>query len=236
VDLNPAFARQVADAQAPFTCLKARADGKATDPRDCLPAKYYHVYGSAFVACEMIARGHSPALVKPLQEALGWYYRAYWLETVADKCSGRDSDSDFPTTPKRVNGWLNTLAEVHSLGQRQSCSSADLVDAFNDGDVGAEPEACDRPTADAVFLLRKWSVLGKPGAAFGSLVPNLGSASYEAKDQPASWTQERFQLARAKVKSIESDFAWTMAQHRLGAEFAATHCKPEKATPSCEIN
>lgn len=42
---------------------------------ELLPAKSYHIYGGALVACEMIGRGYSPQLVKYLQGWIAWAYR-----------------------------------------------------------------------------------------------------------------------------------------------------------------
>ncbi|MBU6376786.1 MAG: hypothetical protein KGQ59_12365, partial [Bdellovibrionales bacterium] len=58
--------------------MKARV---VHDQSSSVAAKYYHVYGSALVACELVHRGHSPVLVAQLQKLLGWAYRAQRFNT-----------------------------------------------------------------------------------------------------------------------------------------------------------
>jgi hypothetical protein len=223
VDISSSLRKRIADSQAPFACSAHRSPTEKPDPYSCLPAKAYHVYGGEYVACEMIARGHNPALVVELSAALGWYYRGFYLTSIARDCADDLNSPDDPPTPKKVSGWLDLLAELKHLGRRTSCTSADLVD-YSPEDFFV---ACDRPTKDALFLLRQWTILGAPGKFLGPLVPNLGAGEVRPENRPASWSDERFQLAKAKVKQIYTDFEWTMEQHRAGAKFAQEHCKPD---------
>ncbi|MGZ3650341.1 MAG: hypothetical protein ACXVB9_03625 [Bdellovibrionota bacterium] len=223
IGISQALQKKIAEAQAPFTCAGARSAQKNPDPKACLPSKEYHVYGAEYVACEMIARGHNPRLVVELEAAMGWYYRGYWLANEASKCDvdlGRHNPS-----PAKVQKWLDLLAEVRHLGRSTSCSSAELMDQLEPSPLSQ----CDQPYKDAIFLARKWTLLGTLGKPFGAIIPSIGSSNVPMEDRPAAWSDERFQLAKAKFKSILSDFEWTMEQHRVGAEFAASHCRPDPA-------
>lgn len=44
--------------------------------------------------------------------------------------------------------------------------------------------------------------------------------------RPEGWTQDRYENARSRLVTWLIDWKWTTTQHRLGAEFAAKHCRP----------
>ena len=56
-----------------------------TTQHDKVPAKYYHVYGSAAVSCELIERGHDPRLVSVVEQLAAWSYRTIRMNK--DVCS-----------------------------------------------------------------------------------------------------------------------------------------------------
>ncbi|NDD90656.1 hypothetical protein EBZ37_01005 [bacterium] len=68
----------------------------ARDQKPDVAAKYYHVYGAALVACELVRRGHSPVLVAQLQKLLGWAYRAQRFNTEA--CSLARKSEEYRKT------------------------------------------------------------------------------------------------------------------------------------------
>jgi hypothetical protein len=190
-----------------------------------LPAKYYHVYGGALVACEMIARGHSPAVVIALSDLGAWYYRVLAL-------SGNAPPPESPGNPENnaqdAQGWVESIKEVLRFGPRQQC--------MNDPDSGSSDPVMDgggfnpQVQADAYELIRRWTLSGGFGFVMGaSLDTNLQIpfAEYTGFDRPANWSKERYKVAKAQFDALMIDFTWTIKQHDVGARFAVAHCKPD---------
>lgn len=208
----------------------------------CQPGKYYHVYGAAAVACEMIARGHSPLVVTEMSAAAGWFYRVLWITSkFASACP--DAISTKPVSKGQVIGWSQTLQEVLHLGAKSGCKSPE-----------AEPDLSEPPTTDyysddhvmcdAAELMRRETLSGNFGQAMGFLYTDLPSVSAiltgaaetdrgiplltEGANRPADWSRARYERAEQTVASIKADFTWTREQHRIGAQFAAQVCKPDQ--------
>lgn len=201
-------------------------------PSRSIPSKYYHVLGSAAVACELIAKGHNPKQVTRLLEMAGWAYRVYWLSRLASE----SRTESFPETDlNKVIAWLKKPS-------------------FNKCDNSLPPEETLRPNSqrDAMFLLRSWALngddiktFGGPGEKLSGVYTNLLNPIGElgvhditsSVAKPRGWTNPQFEDARAKVKSIMTDFIWTMEQQRIGAEFASRVCKVDPKllnTNSCK--
>ena len=206
-------------------------DKRGFAKRECIQSKNYHIYGSAVIACEMIAKGHNPKLVIELSKLAGWYYRVLWLNNLAE-------DKSDPTkfSPKEnLKEASETLKNLFTIGKpKAQCSVDDYV----------QPSRAS--TKDAVALLKRWTLSGNFGKSFGDLYTNI-MVSPLAKldlslgmrwDRPVEWSDSRFNNAIAELKSILVDFDWTVKQHEIGAEFAASVCKPDnrKLANSCRGN
>jgi hypothetical protein len=70
--------------------VRLQAPGEGAE---ALPAKQYHIYGSAFVTCEMIQKGYPPILLKRAQKMLGWAYRTQRMNTIINAAR---SNFEFP--------------------------------------------------------------------------------------------------------------------------------------------
>lgn len=208
-----------------------------TNPSNCIAAKYYHVIGSAAIACELIAMGHDPGKVILISEAAGFAYRSFWLSDMITKAI--DSGKSDKTAPSSRASAANRVAAFLTNKGEPSCTASNAPEAI---DIMR-----DHPNiVDAITLLKRWTVtdaqikkLGKLGEQFGTISTNwllpegmLGvhDFTYELV-KPHDWSEERYKKARAEVKSILSDFAWTMAQHRVGAEFGAKVCRKDPSIP-----
>jgi hypothetical protein len=210
----------------------------------CLPAKYYHVYGAAAVACEMIARGHNPRIVTELAAASGWAYRVMWLTSlIQEKCPSEVNTA--PARKENIESWSVTLNDVLHIGARKSCD-VDTVEAPFPAAPLADAYANPQTMCDAAALLRHETVSGNLGQSLGAIYTNIpaGKLFMQGTDSPSyndshlakAWGAKRLSSARQAVESIKADFAWTREQHRIGAKFAATVCKPDargKANSVC---
>lgn len=219
IDISPSLKKRILRRKAAAAC-------DSTDPAQCLPAKYYHIYGSAFVACELIQRGHNPALVTEVSELAGWYYRVLWLSNLAQQ--------DPAATPeKTAHGWLDSLREIVDFGKPLACS-ATVPEPEPEPPLGADSEN-EQVQRDALQLMRQWTLSRDFGSQLGQLYTDIPTSPVAKIDaltgvelgRPAGWSKDRFKKAFAKFRSIMTDFAWTAEQHRIGAEFAAKVCKPD---------
>lgn len=76
------FASGVLDASADISPeLKQQLNATGTRDNYTEHQKNYHVLAAAFVACEMVSRGHPPHLVVALQKVLAWAYRTSSYKT-----------------------------------------------------------------------------------------------------------------------------------------------------------
>lgn len=221
VDISPSMKKRIVNTS------DMRCPEHSEDPAPCIPAKYYHIYGSALVACEMISEGHDPLAVIELSKIAGWYYRVLTLSEIAKK--GDPADHDM--TP--LQGWLTSMKESLEFGtQKNACGSPSQQEVNTPNDLPDE-----KNLADAMELMRRWTLSGDFGKSIGMVYTNIVTNPLEAADlwfglelgRPAGWSDARFKRAKAELKNVFTDFSWTTDQHRIGAEFAASVCKPDPA-------
>jgi hypothetical protein len=198
-------------------------DSMHVDPAACIPSKNYHIYGSALVACEMISKGHNPKAVIELSKLSGWYYRILWLNKIAEENTDSLQISEKQNVEKILNGLDVFKNFVNSNVAKPSCGPQ------------SEAKPNQANLRDALSLLRRWTISGNLGASLGDMYTDLMISPVGKLDlryglnldQPTNWSQDRFDSAKAELKSIMTDFEWTIEQHRIGAEFAAKVCKPD---------
>ncbi len=222
VDISDAMRNRI-DRTSDLRCSRS-----STDPSSCIPAKYYHVLGSAFVACELISRGYDPHLVTELSKAAAWYYRVLTLSDTADWADSGATESNFGEELGKVaQGWVESLEEVRNFTKpKNDCPMPGAT---------APIQPTRAALSDALELMRFWSISGNFGANLGEVYTNLMLNPLASADlnwnwelsRPAHWTNARFKRAEAEVRSILTDFDWTIEQHKVGAEFAAQVCKPD---------
>ena len=97
---------------------------------------------------------------------------------------------------------------------------------------------------DAAHLYNSWYLGGK--SILGIKVPctdirlggpknlldanrNLFDSWRERPIDAIEWSKERYDAAAKYLTVWDVDFEWTIAQHEVGAKFAAEHCKKEKS-------
>ncbi|MEO5667421.1 MAG: hypothetical protein ABIR96_05120 [Bdellovibrionota bacterium] len=207
----------------------ASARPRGRQPGALLPAKYYHIMGSAAVACELVAKGHSPALVKSLSRLLGWAYRAQRLN--AEQCRNAFDDAKAEDKERLVK-----LRNKASFGKKK--------DAQNTKGDEASPEEHrsenQNVSQDAVQLM-KASALGGQKIGWGDFSVQIPQTNFRVKvpawlekfdyvknfSKPKDWSNERFAAAKLKMESWFADWAWTTEQHAVGGDFGAEMCSPE---------
>lgn len=196
-----------------------RPAGRA--PGALLPAKYYHIMGSAAVACELLAKGHDPALVKTLSRLLGWAYRAQRI------------NSEYCNKPYRESKVKDKthLEKLTNIGRKQK-PDTDLSEE--------ESEEFFNVNTDAVELMRR-NALGGQKVGFGDFSFQIPQSNFRVKvpawlekidfvknlGKPSGWSDERFAAAKAKMETWFADWAWTTEQHAVGGAFGAEMCSPE---------
>jgi len=161
-------------------------------------AKYYHIYGSAGIACEMIERGHSPKVVERLQQLAVWSYRTLRIT------------NEFCGQPQ------------------ENPARADAAALLNRDYLGGEKRTAESwrfaPFTLVGFLERKISSPMK--VTIQPEMPQTNIKRPFARDiKPEGWSDERYLAAKKQLESVLIDWEWSMEQHRLGAQFAAEHCK-----------
>lgn len=181
--------------------LRRISERFAHQPR---PAKQYHVHIAAFMVCEMISAGMDPLWAKALEHWTAWAYR-----------------------DARLNLTLHEIAIKQR--DRQALSAQEQTDL------------------QAAELLRRWFTGGK--AAFGVPLPlTIASPSdaifpfapkaemiprgrlwpilrdLEGYSKPSGMSEPDFLKAKDRVRDWVTEWDWTVAQHDVGANFAAQVC------------
>lgn len=197
-----------------------------------LPAKHYHVLGSAAAACELVRKGAPGWFARMVQPNAAWAYRTLRID-------------------ERAQGALNQREQfkaeyselVANLGDRapdfESFVAAKFVAAAPaDALAGAEtpPELkkarVELSYMDAFTLMEDRGYGGHK--VFGKRIP-FSTARIDwpwkllSSGVPSGWSPERAAEAERRLETFLVDSEWTTAQHTAGAAFAASHCRPEGA-------
>ncbi|WP_413557325.1 hypothetical protein [Bdellovibrio sp. HCB209] len=90
--------------------------------------------------------------------------------------------------------------------------------------------------SDAAELYKSWYLGG--GKTFGQDIPCTDIRVWGPNDlmkpdanffdklsKPSGWAEDRYRQAAQKLSTWDDDFKWTIAQHKVGAEFAGKNCK-----------
>ena len=166
-------------------------------------AKYYHVYGAAVVACELVRKGHSPALVAGIQKLLGWAYRAQRFNTEVCALARRAPED----------------RELEGIGESEQLQmdAAELMRRWalnTDGTFVGKKVLFPFQTNFRVVIPR-WM---EEAPVVGKVVDRFS--------RPMGWSDERFRKARAKFETYMTDWQWTTEAHEVGGAFGAKVCAP----------
>ncbi|WP_413557439.1 hypothetical protein [Bdellovibrio sp. HCB209] len=212
------------------------------------PAKYYHVYGAAFMACQLVQNGVSPLKTTFIQQQAARLYRAIRM------CESVDSAELKFLDPKSADSSLRAVLDVQNkkvicplVGN--SPRECQLINELGYNPVligsGAITPGVDEVKAkwagklrnsDAATLYKSWYLGG--GEIKGQKIPCSDLRVWGPNDlmkpdanffdkisKPREWSVERFKSASQKLATWDVDFKWTIAQHKVGAEFASKNCK-----------
>lgn len=181
-----------------------------------LNAKYYHVYGGALIACEMIRKGAPPAFALWFTRNLAWYYRTARMNETAE--SYAKMRNHMETT---YRGYLASLKRGEAALPKEEFARAVLSEYDEKDRFGWRLDMMD-----AYELLERW---GYGGELFGVRVPITESRVFffRRRSKPEEWSQTRFEAAKRRLETFLIDWEWTVAQHDAGARFAAKVCRDE---------
>jgi hypothetical protein len=225
-----------------------------------LPAKNYHIYSSAFMACQLIEEGMSPANAKRVEAEAAKIYRGIRLCQVLE-------DTDVGSVPgyRTAQDFLLSHDAPAKCRQRNFASAnsaaCELVDEaqFYRQQIRDPVELRKKidglfATADASVLYRRWFFAGL-SQKFGthlpctdtqvagpkellkpesSADPNASGFNFHTPFKPLAWTNARYENAKRKLATWVVDSKWTIAQHQVGAAFAAKVCKRRPANETLE--
>ena len=219
-----------------------------------LPAKYYHVFGEAFIACKLVQKGHSREAIVAVAKLASHFYRGVAL------CNDVNSDARVQEilqneylkerSAKPLEDFiLDKMNEVKMPlpgNERKNFQDviSDLNEKIEENQHTREKYSDAQRRAlviaflaqyDAAFLYREWF---KGSTKIAGLIdwPCTSKQIFGPKNlwnplengesyKPPGWDLERFVRASRKLATYIVDFEWTMAQHAAGATFATNVCR-----------
>lgn len=225
-----------------------------------MPAKYYHVYGAAFMACQLIQQGVSPKIAEILQMQAARGYRGLRICEITNDYVAKRSRLEKIYLAKHTGEENFHEFVIHQVIQirqqienRQDVSDVEMLNELNNislpmYDLQKNEEqlvAIANTTLanlDASVLYRKWFLGEKevggiktPCTDFGIVDPTKLVLKDEWKDFieekvvcESSWPKVACERARKLLAIWKNDFAWTIAEHKVGAKFAAKVCRELK--------
>lgn len=233
---------------------KVQGNGSATNNK--IPAKYYHVYGGAFTACEMIRFGLNPILAKMTVGLAAVGYRGLRLcnnfaqgtkierimsseklnyNNAEDFIKGLNSNPNFKFKVVKAANIIN-MADIEEID--------DLEEPLQ---LTPEQEQILKlyiktqfVQIDAKTLYQNWYLGGEKGRLqnlpctdirlFGpvDLLKPREQFRIGLEGKPSGWSEPRYRKALHVLATWDADFEFTKAQHEAGAEFAKQVCKPSK--------
>jgi hypothetical protein len=226
-----------------------------------LPSKYYHVYSGAFLACQMIEAGMNPRAARAVAAEGAKIYRGIRLcetlttATIGWSPEGYRTPEDFLSSRDLASKCSNAAFVKSNSGL---CAFANQ--AFYYRNSIRDPNELRRKitgivsTADASVLYRRWFLGGVAKTLGGHLActdtqimgpknllapetdgsPDNTGIEMGALFKPRSWSNARYEAAKQKLATWMIDSKWTIAQHTVGADFAAKNCKPRSSDESLE--
>lgn len=188
------------------------------------PAKYYHVYNSAFMACELISKGMAANDAEDINALLASAYRATRLKERVAEVEGFQSTYD----QKKSNGELPGNISLEDFVRNDRREFWLQMHGNSDPARINRLVESDTERLDAVSLIKRWE-LGSNVPILGiPLYTNLKISTKNRKDIPSGWSKQRFDDAVKRLETFIVDSDWSTAQARVGASFATKHCKKQE--------
>lgn len=241
IDTSPAIKKYVIEAQ------KIHIDPKL------IKAKMYHVYGAAYNACRVIEKGVAPKDAADIAQKFAFAYRR--LRTCeSSRMITETLKPYYLEFQKRLakynrgqsNGDAPTFEELIEQAVRED-KLTKAEDAFGPWFYGYNinsnkdhskflKRVADYYYASKIYFTMTNCPTGQI-SQFGELMQahssKLTSIMKDSLFLPPNFDEQCEGLvggncsgAKMVLQTWDADFKWTMEQHRLGAEFAASHCKP----------
>lgn len=214
------------------------------DGNSRIPAKHYHVYGSAFMTCNLISNGFDPEKAVKVQKQAARFYRGIRICEASSGLLMERSEMERSIDLRPKEGMsvediiLNRLAEKDEGGSSIGYLFASARHVMDQDRAMAKRKITARlARMDAAFLYNLWYVGAGDvltGKRFWCSDIRLGgpknlldvnSATFSWFQRPKGWSKERYDAAAKHLATWDVDFEWTLAQHEVGAKFAAKHCK-----------
>ncbi len=173
----------------------------AQEPR---PAKQYHVHIAAFMVCEMISAGMDPLWAKALEHWTAWAYRDAQLNLTLREIEQKQRDHRALSARERTDLQAAELLKRWFAGGRSAFGVAMPLTIASPSDV-IFPFA---PKAEMIPSGRLWPVV----------------RDLEGYSKPSDMSEVDFLKAKERVRDWVIEWDWTVAQHDVGANFAAQVC------------
>jgi len=237
VDIPDDLKKEVSKLQAP-------KDGAIS-----LPSKHYHVYGGAFMACQLIQQGVSSTLAKEVENQAAGLYRSLRLcSETKGELTARQKAEDLYDDAKDENKALgpNFTADFIQRAIRRPGKDFSTITGAPLDDKDLTPQMISEKAhkaaarMNAAYLYRQWYFGGSK--LFGKDIPctdiKLTNRTLEPTEESSltkfvygrnpcggQFDEMTCDEARHVLATWDVDMQWTKAQHVAGAEFAAKHCK-----------
>lgn len=211
----------------------------AQAPKDgphSLPAKYYHTIGAAATACELVRKGAPAWFTKMVQKNAAWAYRALRLDERARiSLMAREAYKQEFKAVSASGGADKALSFEKFVEQKYAQAAPGDSLPGEETPAALKRKRVELSYVDAFTLMEARGYGGYK--VFGTRIPFSDTRLPGVKEVkalfwgavPREWSRERAEAAEKRLKTFLVDSEWTVAQHRLGAEFAAKRCKPEEA-------
>lgn len=218
-----------------------------------VPAKHYHVYGSALLGCKMAQKGMTPEQAVTVQKQAARFYRGLRMctsskhqlrkrEEIEKSFQIRDIENSKEVETKILQAWNQKIKGELNCGastEKRKCDGLrDLGIYFlenNERSVVLTRIATAFSRFDAARLYDNWYLGG--GAVGGINIPctdirNRGPSDLMKPNEgflgrlfkPSNWSDKRYEAASKKLATWDVDFEWTIAQHEVGSRYGAKLC------------
>lgn len=230
-----------------------------------IPAKHYHVYSSAFLACKLVRAGAKPDDTVFIQREAARIYRGVRMCEVV-KARG-DAASELANKLKLPNLEDGVLVEErileHWKNRKKICEAGTRNEDFDSiCDFLIRAKIVDDETADIAIardrikkaildfdvakLYSDWYAGGlelggirSPCTQFrvrGPIDLSKPESALGRIFKPSKWSSERYAAATKMLKAWDVDFEWTVAQHQAGAKFGVKFCAANRESAPPAFN
>lgn len=206
-----------------------------------IPAKHYHIYGSALMVCRLIANGFDPEKAIKVQKQAARFYRGARICEASNKLLGNKAKIDKAVAPLLKEGKTMEEAVWEVLQDDDDLALGLFGNAtlavLEDRELARRKIKNTLVRMDAAQLYRLWYVgagevltgdrlwcsdvrLGGPKDLL-----DVNNSLLSWFQRPKGWSKERYDAAAKHLATWDVDFEWTIAEHEAGAKFAAESCK-----------